>query len=399
MKRNISLRITTPFIALYLVMVVFMFMNGDMYFNINNYKIVLILIDICGIFVCYACVRKHKVKDFYWLWIGLAILSLLVSKYIINKPTEQYYVLYIVLLLVFLLCISLAHYTKAQIVYMIDGYIISTLIISILLLINHKTPYAAYGIFRYALYYDSNNYYDVNFTSIYLLLPTLFSFYVFLKIKNKKRWFYFVATLINTIAIILMGSRGTFAPSLAIMAYFLLKDRGTILWKIVFVIAIVIGFLCIVPDDVYSRLLGVNYIGTESKRFLDWGYGFRAIKAEWMFGNGMRAPVDIVAEYGGHGVVRYTIHNTYLVYLAQLGVIGSIPFFAIIINPIVRLLKMKNNSFLLLCYLGFLFSIIMVESNYTYVFFVPMSVIYMILKFCSDYGISNRDTILVIFGS
>lgn len=397
MKTAMTFKATSLYVALYHILVIFMFKNSDMYFNINNYKTILILLDLYGAFIVIASNREAKVRVSSWGWIALSICSLLLSKYIIQKPAAPYYVLYIIFLLIFLMNISLIQFNREQVVHIIDGYILSSVIMSAMLIVTHRTPYASYGILRYALYYNSERFYDVNFNAIYLLLPTLISFYVFLKVKRRKRWLYFAVSLLNSVAILLLGSRGAFVPCFSIMVFYLLKERGVALWKIIFVIVAILSLKYIVPKDVYSRLLGTSYLGTESKRYIDWSYGFRAIRAEWLFGNGMQAPIDIVAKYGGRGVITYTIHNTYLVYLAQLGIVLSIPFFAILIVPIIKLSKIKQNAYLTACYFGFLFSILMVESNYTYVFFIPVSIFYMLIKHCQDYKISNTDILLLLF--
>lgn len=61
---------------------------------------------------------------------------------------------------------------------------------SLLIIVQHRTPYAQYGIFRLALFFNSKEYYDVNFTSLYLLLPTLLAFYGAIKGKKKNKIWY-----------------------------------------------------------------------------------------------------------------------------------------------------------------------------------------------------------------
>lgn len=78
-----------------------------------------------------------------------------------------------------------------------------------------------------ALFFNSKEYYDVNFTSLYLLLPTLLAFYGAIKGKKKNKIWYMGATGINIIGILLLGSRGTFLPVAAIMLFLILKDNSS----------------------------------------------------------------------------------------------------------------------------------------------------------------------------
>lgn len=111
----------------------------------------------------------------------------MISKYVLDKQAEPYYILFVSFLLLFLLCMSEMQFRQRNIKFLIDSYIVSAVLMSLLIIVQHRTPYAQYGIFRLALFFNSKEYYDVNFTSLYLLLPTLLAFYGAIKGKKEKQ--------------------------------------------------------------------------------------------------------------------------------------------------------------------------------------------------------------------
>ena len=68
-------------------------------------------------------------------------------------------------------------------------------------------------------------------------------------------------------------------------------------------------------------------------------------------------------------------------YLAQLGIVGSIPFFGILLYPIIYMAKNYKDIYFFLMYCGVLFASMMIEANYSYVLFVPLSIFYMLINY------------------
>lgn len=389
--------IRSIYACLIAIFLLFMFKDGDSYFNINNYKIGLFFITILGCFgIIVNWLSGHFKFDIVKGIIFFSCVSLFVSKYILDKKAEPFYILFIIFLLLYLFCSAEIRFSIENVRFLINAYILSSNIMGIIILVQHRTPYAKYGIFRWALYYDSQHYYDVNFTALYFLLPTLLAFYAALKVKRNK-YLYMIATTINMFAILMLGSRGTFAPVIAIMLLLVLSDRNVSITKIAIIVAVLIGIYFFLPDDTVSRLVGTSYIGTEHKRYIDWEYGLKVFHNSPIWGSGMRAPKELVAEIGGQSIY-YTIHNTYIVYLAQLGIIGSIPFFIILVYPLIELIRTCQNAYLFLAYCGILFGCLMIEANYSYVLIIPLSFIYMIISYARNNKICGKELLLKIFG-
>ena len=391
---NYKISIATPFIGFFALMTMFMFMCKDIFFNINNYKLLLLLTVVSGVACVITQINKKRMKAnlWSWRWIILAIMAVLASNVILEKPSEPFYIAYICLLLLLLLTASVIVLNSKQMLFLVDSYIASTIVMSLIILIQHKTPYAVYGIFRYALYFSTSSYYDVNFNALYFLTSSLLSYRLLQYAPQKKRWFYLTAIVLGLLTIMFLGSRGSFLPAAGVIVIAVMKDRNISLWKIAAVIIFLVAVIYFLPDDVYIRLIGTDYLSTESKRYIDWGYGWKAFSDHWLVGNGMISPMDIVSHYYVREYTTYTIHNTYLVYLAQLGVLGSIPFFAILIYPLYYFVKDKN-WYLSISHLGFLFSIFMLEANYTYVLFVPMTVVYALIAYDNCY-LEGKDDVL-----
>ena len=173
-KIKISTGLYSLFSYMVALLLVFMFRNNESYFNINNYKMGLIVIICSGIFILlYTWVIKDYKLTISQILILFSWISLMISKYVLDKQAEPYYILFVSFLLLFLLCMSEMQFSQRNMKFLIDSYIVSAVIMSLLIIVQHRTPYAQYGIFRLALFFNSKEYYDVNFTSLYLLLPTL----------------------------------------------------------------------------------------------------------------------------------------------------------------------------------------------------------------------------------
>lgn len=378
-----KLRKNTLSVFTYLVALlwIFMFRNSDSFFNINNYRYFLFLIVAFGLLLVFIkLVVRKRMLDFPTFLVLFAWIVLLSSKYLIGNKAEPYYIMFIVTLLLYLMCMAELDFDFYNVKFMVNAYIASAVLMSTIILIQHRTPYAQYGIFRWALFFSTSEYYDVNFTALYLLVPALLSFYGAIKGSKRNRWKYLLCAGVILLAILMLGSRGTFAPVIAIMAYLVLRDKKVSVSKIAIILVVFIAVFFFLPEDTFSRLIGTRYIGSESKRYVDWAYGMRVFSNSPIWGNGMRAPKTLVNEIGG-GVMNYTIHNTYVVYLAQLGIVGSIPFFGILLYPIIYMAKNYKDIYFFLMYCGVLFASMMIEANYSYVLFVPLSIFYMLINY------------------
>lgn len=385
-RRNIT--VTSIFVFLVSLVFLFMFRNGDSFFNMNEYRIVMFISVAAGLFALVFRIGKIHTKNVYTVFLILWCIGYMVfSKFIMGIPAEPYYILYISTLYLYILCMASLTFSKKQLRSLIDVYILSSVLISFICLLQHKTPYSGYGIFRLALYYEVDKYYDVNFTAMYLLIPTLLSFRIALKSREQKRIFYFLGTALNVLAILMMGSRGTFAPVLAIIVYEILTDRKASILKVLMIMTCIFAVTFLVPKDVIERLFVGKYFNLESKRLVDWKYGIDALKQALWFGNGMLAPKDIVAAVSG--VDWYTVHNTYIVYLVQMGIVGAIPFFLVLFYPAIKLWNGIKKPFMWLTYCGLLFAALMIESNYTYSLIIPLSLIYALISYSMRNGIKD----------
>lgn len=379
-------KITVKAVFLYLtaLLLLFMFKNGDSYFNINEYRNILFLTVAIGLIqVPISVIKISKGKIVPSILILLCISFMLCSKYIIGVHSEPYYILFITILYLFMLCMVTINFNAKQITFLIKSYIVSATIISLLVLIQHRTPYSGYGIFRMALYYSSDRYYDVNFTAMYLIVPTLLAFKISTKAINlRERAIALFCVGINMLAVLMLGSRGAFAPIVAIIILEVLRDKKVSFSKIFIILIGLIAIFFLLPQDILLRLLGGNYINMESKRIEDWRLGIEVFKQSPWVGNGMMSPKELVKRVAG--VDWYTIHNTYIVYLAQLGIIGALPFFGILLYPLKKLWNGIKHPFLFLTYCGVLFAAMMIESNYSYVLIVPISIFYAIINYSQN---------------
>ena len=168
-----------------------MFRNSDSFFNINNYRYFLFLIVAFGLLLVFIkLVVRKRMLDFPTFLVLFAWIVLLNSKYLIGNKAEPYYIMFIVTLLLYLMCMAELDFDFYNVKFMVNAYIASAVLMSTIILIQHRTPYAQYGIFRWALFFSTSEYYDVNFTALYLLVPALLSFYGAIKGSKRNRWKY-----------------------------------------------------------------------------------------------------------------------------------------------------------------------------------------------------------------
>lgn len=93
-KIKISTDLYSLFSYMVALLLVFMFRNNDSYFNINNYKMGLIVIICFGIFILlYTWVIKGYKLTISQILILFSWISLMISKYVLDKQAEPYYIL------------------------------------------------------------------------------------------------------------------------------------------------------------------------------------------------------------------------------------------------------------------------------------------------------------------
>lgn len=169
-----------------------------------------------------------------------------------------------------------------------------------------------------------------------------------------------VAFMISVYAILQTGSRSGVVILLSVtLIWVLLESKDNKKEKNIFKrILLIIGLIVVIwlvlfpylPESVIERLLGTGNLkftdGTE--REIIWAEGMRIFSDNILFGNGWGA---------------YESHNTFITFLIDGGIFGSIPLVAIIFSIIRKSLKMKNTAALLVLITGILPAVFIGAQN------------------------------------
>lgn len=267
-------------------------------------------------------------------------------------------------------------------------YCISSCIMSILLLIQHRHPYTGSDAARYGLYYSSQEFYDVNFTATFFTIPTVL---IFIDIYDKKlryRKLATVALILNLLAIYFLGSRsGLVIVFCSLLAYAIISKNKRFGFKIIYVVSgalILLFVLQFLPEDIMSRVVSKGIIdGKSSTRYISWMYGIEAFKRNPIWGNGVYSTVEMIRRqnYWGNS---FTAHNTYISYLAMYGIVGSIPILIFLLAPIYNAIKYKYELYFLILYVGFLVQLVVIEAGFSEIMLTPIILFWMYINSHDD---------------
>lgn len=371
-----------------------LFFNKTAFFNLGGNSILYILIFLLAFFIFIKNKAKFEFPLVQLCCIIIVIISFLSIEFI-NPNYEEDMLMAILLFYCLLFFVPNIKLSAKNLDLLINLYIISAILLSLILIIQHRPPYESYGIFRYGIYYSDTEYYDVNFTGLYLVLPTGLGLNKMLHEKNTiKKMVRFFSEIILIFAIIFTGSRGATLVMVALLGYIgVLNGKLNLKRIILFFCAILILGICvklILPADVWNRLFGEEYT-IQGRRTEDWSYGIRLILNKPFWGNGIVSAKNLIIQMTG--MTWITVHNTYLVYMVLFGIVGAIPFMGIIVYPIVASFRYKIPKLFLISYLGFMAMIMLVEANFSDIVLITLLVIYCVIHFYKTH--SDGDTKLI----
>lgn len=358
---------------------IFMYTNGAKYFNFSDYFIYIILtVAGSGLYILTHKVYHHSILSLLVFLIPIMIVCLSSSLKPYQTDAFSAYLMFFITIF----SLSFVKINKEQFNFLTNAYILSAVVMSLILVIQRRLPYEIYGIVRYGLYYDELNFYDINFTATYLLVPGLLSFFEWLKGKK----FYLVTTIVIFIALLMTVSRGAVVPFIGIVFYKLWKDHHFKLWHwLLFVVVLAIG-TPFIPEHIYNRLFAESYTadGSNQKRALDWLVGIRVFLDSPIIGNGMIDTNLLTTQ-----VVAYTTaHNSFLVWLINFGIVGFMTVLNLLIWIYYRLKIMSEYH---LIYLALLFSVFMIEANLSMVLLAPLTYfVVFINKDIRGYNVKNN---------
>lgn len=368
-------------IALLSMHMLLLILNGSQFFEIGNRSIfyLLIILNSCVILVWgKARGRNHDIKLFSIEKVISAVMIIFTFVSVIYINTDYQRGVYLASLLFFSLIFfwSNMKYDFNQLERLKKFYILSALILAIGIIIFRYQPYTDISVSRMTIQSYTGEFYDVNFISAYMVIPTIFLLYDFFE-KTKKSKSALVKLIILIGAIVLTGSRGALGV-LGIAMIFTLwhqkKIGATVLFGILALIVAVPIIIQLIPQDILIHYLkGVN-VFNDTRRMADWELGVALIARKPLFGYGMVSSYSLIVTI--FNITWLTVHNTYLVFGVNYGVIFGSMIVLLMIIPLYRLIKFKAPYVYSLAYMMFLVSVFLIEANFSDIMIIPVCIFF-----------------------
>ncbi|GIN96858.1 hypothetical protein J6TS1_27280 [Siminovitchia terrae] len=364
-------------IIMFGLFLVFVFMCNDRYLNITDYTIFLII-------ACFFCALEWFISDKLHFKIEhfcsfFLIAYLLVSLYQIDITANSGIYLSYLLFLVFFILITIKKIKKQEIRFIINSYIASATIISLSIIIFRNEFMGWTGTFRYTIRYSNQEYADPNFIAAYIYIAALFCIYKLLLVpKKSNKIIYSILAIVITTATLFTGSRAAMIGLVIGCIPLVLKGKKSLLISVISLSSIGFFMFMFLPEGLKARMFYNTYIDDSNiTRMSLWMNGIEAFVKKPMIGYGPQYPLTIINEHVG---VSRAIHNTFIAFLVQFGLLGIVPLIIIIINPLRNLLN-RSMFPLLGLYASWFFTLFMVEANVSIIFWSTITIITLIANY------------------
>lgn len=374
-KEKISLPIF--FFGLFIV---FAFYSNNRFWGITEYYFFPLMVIVSNLILFMKPHNKIKINIEQFCILLLIYILVFNLKRFSAGINRGVYISYLIFMIMFFL-ITQVKTNKKEIHFLINSYIFSSIIISLMIIIFRQELDGWIGTYRYTLKFYNHVYIDPNYIASFINIAVVFSLNrVFSYSKKLTKVSYIVITLLISGAVFLTGSRA------GIIALFLcygfvfavnikLKNFFIGLVSIVSLAILVFTFL---PEDLTQRVFGISsYLETNQTRILNWKYGIEAFLDRPIFGYGILESQNVLGNYYGYG---RAVHNTYLTFLIHFGIIGGLFIAGIFIKILVKVYKSKARV-MLGTLISLLFTSIMIENNVTITFWSVLIINYLVFDF------------------
>ena len=367
-----SITIPTEANKLTLVMLalnsIFVFFNPDMFMGIADYFCFLVLFIIFSVLTKKTFALTHEIRYLivllFYMFIALAVAGLQ------GFFSSGYFLSYLIYLLVFILALN-QHYSKEDIDFLLDMYILSAVIIAVLIIVQRYDYYGS-GSERHTIKILSHDAFDPNFLAAYLVVPAVLVFSRMLRNFKARRLIALLLIVAGTLYTSSRGAAVSMALGMAIVVFGFCKGRKKARRILTIVLILGSGILLakeFIPGNALIRLLNFKAYttdGSNSKRFLDWQYGLQAYIRRPLFGYGLMGELTIIK---GALNVEYISHNTFIAFLLQFGAVG----FLLILAGLADLLwRIRRNATLVACLLSALAVSFFVSAEVSLFFWMPI---------------------------
>ena len=270
-------------------------------------------------------------------YVFLSILSMLWTIDIEKTINASLLTLFPTLLVV--LCLYYTKLSKIQIFNILTSYILSSIIVAVSTIYMYYTKfqYLLYGYQRATVFNQDQN--ELSFLLLFGLVCSLYLSLFFLK-SNTKKILNIFSMLIMVYAILLTGSRTGFVCLIVVLAILFihyLKDVKKITYLLPFGLLIFFVLNVILSDNVSERLLNFSDVinQTSGTRISIWKRGIDAFLNDGniVLGIGFDSFRTMMDNNYGYRNSQ-SVHNTYLVTFIELGIIGLVIYFKLLLDII-----------------------------------------------------------------
>ncbi|MGP4079196.1 O-antigen ligase family protein [Pseudalkalibacillus sp. R45] len=288
---------------------------------------------------------KHNIFIFHFLILIWLLITTLSYFYTTSTNYALIYLPTYISITVFFILLTTINYHQRQIKLFIMSTLYGSTILAIFML-SSMTLYHGKGI-RYSLSI-LNAEIDPNNIAAFLAYGVLISFNnTFMKKNNKLKNIVFL--IINIIALFYTGSRGAFITigfALIILSIYKFRSNGRYYFSIksiaksMLVLTIVVVFLNIfVPESLLSRILEFTSYESGSERTNIWAFAIERLASSPLIGYGVGSFPEVANTYYG---IHKGMHNTFLMVLFEVGIVGFIFFVSFIINLFLKAINQKH---------------------------------------------------------
>ena len=326
-----GLVITFPLVLSFFILWQF-FWSDNSYLRLNPY----IFWPIVAAFSFIVCFNKGIVLDKYTKLTILSFITCILFSLFSSSKLDG--ILFVVEISLYFFAVLLVKYYNIDYIKITYGFCILHMVF---LFMQRIIPSLFYSIVRFfssstALLLQQNAgigaYYgftgQTSTIAFYLLFGLVISLYYLTKKKKINCLFLIMAALFE-LAILLTNRRGALIVSIMIILVLLFLDRRNLLLK-VFIVSVVLTLLFVIGVE---NIPGVKEIIAKfnnyqerndllSGRSVFWNYCIEMFKSSPLFGKGFGSFV----QYSNFEVT--TAHNSYVQKLGEMGLIGSVLFFA-----------------------------------------------------------------------
>lgn len=293
-----------------------------------------IIIIILLLYLYHYKVKLNVYNFHYFIFIWLFVE--IISNFWANSSVYAsiYTPIYINMTIFFILLTSI-QYSAKQIKLFINSTLWGSTLAAIIML-SKMTLYHGMGI-RYSLTIF-NTEIDPNNIAVFFAFGVIISFYNFF-INGNGKILNFVFFVINLVALLISGSRGaivTIVCTIAIVIMYKFQGKINIFKSIKYIIKIVLILMTIVwilnylvPGKLLNRTTQVNSYEDGSDRTIIWGYAIERLVEKPILGFGVGTFPELTIPYFDQ---TKGMHNTYLLVLFDVGIIGFGFFISIIIT-------------------------------------------------------------------